>query len=531
MKIETLLVRAEPSLKSFLNKSIIEVLTVYPDAMRTGNLVKLITESIQVHTMLQEVKTRNILIRAMTQTEAKEFAKCIGIKKWHYVQHELTHTKFTKTVMKKALEFFGEKFDEEPSNKKLDIESISPERILFQHQIDTVAKIRKKLETSPYRALLHMPTGSGKTISAMRVVLTQLLENPSTLVIWLAHNEELCEQAMNEFQTMWHKAGDRKITTHRFFGQSKIKLLNVKEGFVSASLLKMLGSAKKSNTFLSEIAQNTSLVIIDEAHQAIAEKFSIIINELAANKNTKLLGLSATPGRKSDSADIENKRLASFFANQKVMLDTGKKNPITFLIEKGYLAKPNFQSIHYEDDKSVALSKEDITRLQREADVPKSILEKLSKSTVRNLELVHKIIHLTKTHKKIIVFASGVEHARSISIILSAKNCNSHYITSKTPKGIRSIILDRYKNTDKPMVLCNYGILTTGFDAPKTSAVVIARPTKSRVLYAQMVGRGIRGPKAGGNKTCEILTVIDKGINEFISITEIFTQWESAWNE
>ena len=72
------------------------------------------------------------------------------------------------------------------------------------------------------------------------------------------------------------------------------------------------------------------------------------------------------------------------------------------------------------------------------------------------------------------------------------------------------------------MILCNYGILTTGFDAPQTSAIVIARPTKSYVLYAQMVGRGIRGIKAGGNKTCEISTVIDSNINDFIDITEVF---------
>ena len=80
------------------------------------------------------------------------------------------------------------------------------------------------------------------------------------------------------------------------------------------------------------------------------------------------------------------------------------------------------------------------------------------------------------------------------------------------------------------MILCNFGILTTGFDAPRTSAVVIARPTKSYVLYAQMVGRGIRGPKAGGNMSCEVATVIDEDIQEFINIERIFTRWEGSWD-
>lgn len=524
-----MLIRVEDKLHYFLNKSVIEVLErLGAEMMRPKKMAELITSSIPVHTILRESKTRNIIIRAMKESEAEEFAKHIGITEWDDIHYKLTHTKFTKPIMKKALDFFGKEFDEEESDKKMDIEEVGPERILFQHQIDTVEKIRNELAKSPHKVLLHMPTGSGKTISAMRVILIHLLENPSSLVIWLAYNEELCEQAMNEFQSMWNVAGDRKINTYRFFGKSKTNLLEAKDGFVSASLLKMLGSAKKSNSFLSKMAQKIGLVIIDEAHQAIADKFCIIINELALNKNTKLLGLSATPGRKSDSFDVENKQLAQFFERKKVMLDTGKENPITFLTKKGYLARPNFHQIKHGFNK---LSEAEIRQIEREMDIPKSILEKISDNAGRNIAIVTEISRLAKTHTKIIVFASSVEHAKTISLILSARKCNSHYINNKTPRGVRAGILQRYKNTDEHMVLCNYGILTTGFDAPKTSAVVIARPTKSHVLYAQMVGRGIRGVKAGGNKTCEISTVMDEDINNVISIEEIFTQWETAWNE
>ncbi len=529
MEIETLLVRSESVLHEFLSKTVTEVLnTLDAETMRTDNLVKLILKSIPVQTMFQDPKTRNILIRSMTATEAEKFAKCIGVGKWNNVHYKLTHITFTKSIIKKTLEFFDEKFNEEPINTKIDTEIMEPARPLFPHQITTVKKIRSELAKSPYRALLHMPTGSGKTISAMRIVLIHLLENPSTLVIWLAYNEELCEQAMNEFQRMWKSAGDRKIKTYRFFSKSKINLLDVNEGFVSASLGKMLGSAGKNIKFLSEISQKTSLVVIDEAHQATAEKFSIIIEELAEHEHAQLLGLSATPGRSSQSLDSTNIKLAKFFAKRKVILDTGKENPIRFLINKKYLARPKFNKIEYNGNR---LSNADIKRLEKHMDIPKSILEKLSDDAQRNLGIVYEIMRLQTTHKKIIVFASEVEHARNISLILSAKQLNSYYITNKTPRGIRQDILHRYKETDEPMILCNYGILTTGFDAPKTSAVVIARPTKSHVLYAQMAGRGIRGSKAGGNNVCEISTVIDKDINDFIDITEIFMQWEDAWNE
>ena len=80
------------------------------------------------------------------------------------------------------------------------------------------------------------------------------------------------------------------------------------------------------------------------------------------------------------------------------------------------------------------------------------------------------------------------------------------------------------------MVLCNYGVLTTGFDAPRTSAAVIVRPTRSLVLYSQMVGRAIRGPAAGGNEACEIVTIVDTALPGFGDVADAFSNWEDVWD-
>ena len=528
LDIETLLIRSESSLRMFLNKPVIDVLqSLDPDTMRPKKLISLIETAIPIQNMLQNTKTRDILINAMKDTEAENFARFLGIKEWTNVHYKLLHTRFTKPVLKKALKFFKKDFYDEPANIKEDVEVIDPKG-LFPHQVITVKKINECLAKPPHKTLLHMPTGSGKTITAMRVILIHLLMNPNALVIWLAHNKELCEQAIQSFQVMWEKAGDRKINTYRFYGSSKLDLLTIKNGFISASLLKIMSPAKKDVLFLAEMAKRASFVVIDEAHQATAEKFSIIIKELATNHNTKLLGLSATPGRQSNTMDDANIDLARFFAENKVMLDTGSENPITFLIKNGYLANPKFNVIPSLNN---GLSKKEIMQIEDGMDIPEPILKKLSRNTIRNLAIVNEIIRLSKSHKKMIVFASGVEHARTISLILSAIGHRARYINNKTPPGMRVEILNDYKHTDKPMILCNYSILTTGFDAPKTSAVVIARPTKSYVLYAQMVGRGIRGPKAGGNTNCEISTVHDVDIGDFINIVDIFTRWERAWDD
>ena len=75
----------------------------------------------------------------------------------------------------------------------------------------------------------------------------------------------------------------------------------------------------------------------------------------------------------------------------------------------------------------------------------------------------------------------------------------------------------------------NFGVLTTGFDAPLTSATLIARPTKSLVLYSQMVGRAIRGKIAGGNDIAEIVTVVDTAMPGFGDLSTAFMNWEDVW--
>ena len=528
MNAKMLLRRQEGSLSKFLDKQVIDVLQVLdPNLTRPANLINLIEKTVDVHTMLKDQVKRNVLINAMNEKEAEEFAKAIGLKEWYDVKYALTKTTFNKNKLQHALKFFENDFYEDEVNDKVESEYISPEKPLFQHQIETVHSIREKLSTMPHKALLHMPTGSGKTLCAMRLIATHMLENPNTLVIWLAYSGELCEQALSEFKQMWQHVGDRKIGVYRFFGQSNLDPLLIKRGFIASSLSKMLGSAQKSNEFLAKMAKNVNLVVIDEAHQAIAPKFSIIIDVLSENQNTWLLGLSATPGRISGTTNQENIDLAKFFGQKKEILNTNGENPMKFLIKKGYLANPKFNPITHD---GVHLSKEDIGRIEREIDVPKKILEKLSVDTRRNLAIVTEIMRLSNNHKKIIVFAASVKHAEIISSILAAKEYPSQYVVESTSNEVRSKILNDYRTPEKPMIICNYGILTTGFDVPQTSAVVIARPTKSHVLYAQMVGRGIRGPKSGGNKECEISTVMDNGIDEFFNIAKIFTMWEEVWN-
>ena len=166
-------------------------------------------------------------------------------------------------------------------------------------------------------------------------------------------------------------------------------------------------------------------------------------------------------------------------------------------------------------------------------DYDSTILESLSEDVTRNAKIVDEIRHLiNEGHQRIIFFAASVRHAEVIAAVLTALEIDGRVVTGKTGTTARSRAIKAFRGTQaKPMVLCNFGVLTTGFDAPNTSAALIARPTKSLVLFSQMVGRATRGPKAGGNETCTISTVVDVDLPGFGNVADAFTNWEDVWHE
>ena len=137
---------------------------------------------------------------------------------------------------------------------------------------------------------------------------------------------------------------------------------------------------------------------------------------------------------------------------------------------------------------------------------------------------------LSTGHRRVLVFAATVAHARVLTAILVARHVRSGVVTGATPERERDRTIRTFKSdAQEPMVLVNFGVLTTGFDAPTASAAVIARPTKSLVLYSQMVGRAIRGPKSGGTDTCEVVTVVDRSLPGFGDVAATFLNWEDVW--
>jgi superfamily II DNA or RNA helicase len=271
---------------------------------------------------------------------------------------------------------------------------------------------------------------------------------------------------------------------------------------------------------------------MDEAYSAIAPTYQHLLNLLTATRGmgTAILGLSATPGRAGMYVE-DSRPLAEFFAWNKVTLEVpGFPNPVDYLQQQGYLARADYIPLRPPPEAGVEVSAAEEQQIREGLDLPESVIKRLEANDRRNLLILSRVMDEVARGGKILLYACSVEHANVLANLLVVKGYKAAAVSSRTPPDRRRRVIAEYRDTDAIQILTNYDVLTTGFDAPRTNVAVITRPTRSVVLYSQMVGRAARGPKAGGNLTCRILTVIDQ-IPGYRSIAEGFGYWEGIWDD
>ena len=350
------------------------------------------------------------------------------------------------------------------------------------------------------------------------------------MVVWLASGKELLEQAALSFKEAWSHLGTRFVQIGLLQGQHDLDLDQFSDGFLAIGLAKawsMLSTTHPEWTMT--VAKRTRLVVFDEAHQSIARTYSRITDELTTDYRCALLGLTATPGRSWDDID-EDGKLAAFYNWNKVSIQIPGGNPIRHLIDNGYLARPVFRTLLAQP--GLAIDEGDLARIASSLDIPDDVLSNLSMTdryVAAALDAIEDL--LSRGHVRVLVFAASVELAHLLTAVLTARDIEGYAVTGLTGDRARTHAIRMFKsNLERPMVLVNFGVLTTGFDAPKATAAVIARPTKSLVLYSQMIGRAIRGPRAGGTTDCEVVTVVDTRLPGFGDVAEAFSNWEDVWS-
>lgn len=337
--------------------------------------------------------------------------------------------------------------------------------------------------------LLVLPTGTGKT-----QVFTDIIRriHPKRSIV-LAHREELIWQARNRIEQMTGLCVDVEMADLRA-GEHFLNRPDVIVTTVQTQIAGCNGNGRMSHFKPSDFGA----LIVDEAHHATADSYQKVIAYYRQNPDLKVLGVTATPDRADEVA------LGQVFGN--VAFDY----EILDAIHDGWLVPidqqmVNVANLDFSEVKTTAgdLNGADLAAIM-EAEGP---IQSVIMATVEAMFRLppNSLAPVAVADwwqfcqefgldvpRRTLAFASSVRHAEMMSEILNRVHPGlSSWICGATPKEERRLKLQQFDKGDTPAMV-NCAVLTEGYDSPAVQVIVMARPTKSRALYSQMVGRSTR---------------------------------------
>lgn len=367
------------------------------------------------------------------------------------------------------------------------------------------------------RGVLTLPTGAGKTRTAVEALVSwHLSRPPRNMVLWIAQSEELCEQAVQAFREVWIDLGHRKsdvrhsLDVVRLWGDHSVPL--DPPGVMVASIQKLQaivrGEDNSGQGELQSLRKQLGVVVVDEAHRALAPSYTQVLTFLGIgvrrqSSRTPLLGLTATPFRANVD---ETRQLVNRFHGRLIEPKSLGNKPIEVLRQRGVLSEPVHELLEYEGSE-FQMEDRFVEYFNQFKDFHPTFLRKIGESKERNEAILDRLLQFPRDCPTLF-FGCSVEQAKAMTVLLRRAGRSSETVTATTRGATRRALIEEFRE-GRLSVLCNYGVLTTGFDAPRVQALVVGRPTTSRVLYEQMIGRGMRGPRFGGTSTCTVVDIAD----------------------
>lgn len=359
-----------------------------------------------------------------------------------------------------------------------------------------------------HSTLLVMPTGTGKTVTLGEVIRRR----PPGKALLMAHREELVFQGVRTLTSMTGEMvgiemGDLTISQSPKWMWPNIIVTSVQTQNARGRMQRFNPS-------------DFSVLIVDEAHHAVARTYRKVLAHFRQNPDLRILGVTATPDRTDERA------LGQVFGSVAYDYD------LPDAIDDGWLVPVQQRMVRVEgyDLSSVRTTAGDLNGADLERELmAERVLHGFASPTIAEIG-----------DRKTIVFTASVAHAEKLAEIFNRHRLGSALaISGKTPSDLRREIIRDFANR-RFQILCNCAIATEGFDDVGIEVVVVARPTKSRAFYAQMVGRGTRplkdtvdGLATASERRAAIaasakptLTVLDfagnAGKHKLVSATDIF---------
>lgn len=375
-----------------------------------------------------------------------------GIKLYRFSTEDC---QFENRIVDDIKNFFGENTDSFLENGILAQRDFK----LYEHQEITLETIKKQREEGIHSFLVVFPTATGKSKIIEEDLLSFSKENKNARVLILVPTRNLVDD--------WNIRINSTLST-------------IKENIT----LKTYSGI--SRNYSSYDQSYFDYIVVDEAHHAVAPVLKRVIQYFTPQF---LIGMTATDKR------LDNKKLESVFGNY--------STPLTLqeAMEKNIISQANVYRIETNLDLSkVRFNGKDYVN----ADLEKSI-----RVTSRN-ELIADVLTQYFTRdgldsKQGLIFCVSIKHTLEMERVLNSYGISAKSYTGTTKHSEQ--IIEDFKNK-KIRFLCVCSKLNEGWDYPELGILVMARPTLSRVLYTQQLGRGLR--KAKNKETVFVIDVVDE---------------------
>lgn len=366
---------------------------------------------------------------------------------------------------------------------------------LLPHQYEAINNIQKVFTSReiPKAGIISIPTGGGKTYTTI-YWLNMLLKQNKIKIIWYAQSFELLNQAYQCMkQNLNNKLVIKRVSSEK--NHYNIKDIENNDDIILITFQSAIKNSYNENSYNAFVNSNKNnlICIIDEAHHAPAYGFRNMILDLKEKcNNLWILGLTATP-------TYTNEKLRGWLWNifdQGVVYEVEK----SLLQQQGILAKEKIKYII--TPTKINLQEEDYTWLvKKHREIPEHIIEELAANTERNKLIASEYLQNKEKYGKTIIFLDRWYQCEYLKTELQkyGVTCDAIYSFVNDRKNTNEEIVTNFRH-DKFDVLLNVKMLTEGTDIPTVKTVFITHETQSYILFNQMMGRCLRGKRAGGNK-------------------------------
>lgn len=417
---------------------------------------------------------------------------------------------FCDVVTERQLELWLARFEKDRSvavtMAEPEFPSHSGRKRLLDYQQETLEGALSLVKMAGARALISLPTGGGKTFTALRLIYV-LLGRGYRKILWLAPQRLLVEQAQSELRASWFSISQQ--VSLRLYGAAGFSASNSNTAVIRfETIQKMLREPAPD----SPRSDGADLVVVDEAHHLQSNEFGALISRYGDSGAT-IIGLTATPGRASGS---EFDALRDVFGNNLVYPQSLGDDPIAALRYKGVYADINYRKLKptRESSEERVIRRNHGSRQKSFAFMP------------GRLEAIVKEIQAIDKGSRSLVFGATIAHCLVICAALSVNGVSTQVVGSEFGAVHNQRAVNAFREGSIHCMV-NVKFAAVGADFPFADHAILSVPLGSAVMFEQIVGRIARGPAVGGTTIAELCD-FDGHFSKFGGV-QGYSRFKSEW--